>query len=168
MSVVDAGLAAEFAVIYAYGTAAVHLPGEARRVAEELDAEHRDRRDALLDFYDAHDLEATPAEPGYDVGAVDDAESAQALLLELEQQLATTWRAGVASQEPSEREICLNMLTDCAKALARWRLAIGDPVADAWPGRPALGPVYGPAQALDDPASEHILDMRYSVSPTGL
>lgn len=137
MSVVDTGLAGVYAAIYAYGAAAVHLSGAPRDLAEALEAEHRDRRDALLDFYDGHGLEAAPAQPAYDIAQVEDAETAQALLLDIEERLATTWRAGVASDEPSEREICLNMLTGSAEALARWRTAIGESVAEPWPGRPA-------------------------------
>jgi hypothetical protein len=136
MSAVDAGLAGEYAAIYAYGTAAVHLSGAARDLAESLEAEHRDRRDALLDFYDGHGLEAAPAHASYEMAPVDDAETARALLLEVEERLATTWRAGVASEEPTEREICLNMFMDCARALARWRIATGDSAAEPWPGRP--------------------------------
>ena len=136
MTVVDAGLAGEYAAIYAYGTLAVHLEGAVRDLAEALEFEHRERRDALLDFYDSHGLEAAPAQAGYDIEPVEDAESAQALLMDMEERLATTWRAGLASEEPSEREICLNMLLDASKALARWKIAVDENVADPWPGRP--------------------------------
>lgn len=137
MTAVDTGLAGEYAAIYAYGTAAVHLGGALRDLAEALEAEHRDRRDALLGFYDGHGLEAAPAQASYDLGPVEDAETAQALLLDVEERLATTWRAGVASEDHAEREICLNMLVECATALARWRIALGASAAEPWPGRPA-------------------------------
>ncbi|WP_051815725.1 DUF4439 domain-containing protein [Glycomyces tenuis] len=137
MTVVDTGLAGEYAAIHAYGTAAVHLSGAPRDLAEALEAEHRDRRDALLDFYDGHGMEAAPAQASYDIDPIGDAEAAQALLLDVEERLATTGRAGVASEEPAEREICLNMLTASAEALARWRIAVGEAAAAPWPGRPA-------------------------------
>lgn len=136
MSVVDTGLAGEYAAIYAYGTVTVHLEGQARETAEALESEHRERRDALLDYYDAQGWEAGAAEPGYDIERVADAEAAQTVLLEVEERLTTAWRAGVASTEPAEREICLNMYTASAESLARLRLATGQPVADPWPGRP--------------------------------
>lgn len=136
MTAVDTGLAAEYAAIYAYGAAAVHLDGDPRSRAEALEAEHRSRRDALLDFYDAHGLEAAPAAAGYDFEPITDAAGAQQLLLAVEEDVTATWRAGVAATEPNEREICLKMYADSAVSLARWRLAIGQSVADPWPGRP--------------------------------
>lgn len=137
MTAVDTGLAAEYAAIYAYGAAAVHLDGDPRAMAEALESEHRSRRDALLDFYDEHGREAAPAAPGYDIEPIQDAAGAQDLLLAVEQQVTAAWRAGVAATDPSEREISLRMYADSAVSLARWRLAIGRPVADPWPGRPA-------------------------------
>ena len=136
MSAVDAGLAGEYAAIYAYGAAAVHLEGPVRETADALEAEHRERRDALLDYCGARGLDAGAAEPGYDLAPIADAEGAQALLLEVEERLTTVWRAGLASTEPDEREICLDMYTASAQALARLRQASGEPVADPWPGRP--------------------------------
>jgi hypothetical protein len=136
MTVVDTGLAAEYAAIYAYSAAAVHLDGDPRWIAEELEAEHRSRRDALLDFYDEHQLEAAPSLAGYDIEPIGDAAAAQELLLAVETSTTTTWRAGVNSADPNEREICLRMYGDSAVTLARWRLAIGESAADPWPGRP--------------------------------
>lgn len=136
MTAVDTGLAAEYAAIYAYGAAAVHLGGDPRSRAESLDAEHRSRRDALLDFYGEQGLEAAPPEASYDVGTIADAESAKELLLQVEQDVTTTWRAGTAADDPDERQLCLDMHTASAVSLARWKLAIGQSVADPWPGRP--------------------------------
>ncbi len=136
MTVVDTGLAAEYAAIYAYGAATVHLEGDPRSMAEELDAEHRSRRDTLLDFYDEHGLEAAPSEAGYDIEPVADSAAAQELLLGVEQSVTAAWRAGVASTEPNEREICLRMYGASAVSLARFRLAVETSVADPWPGRP--------------------------------
>lgn len=137
MTVVDTGLAAEYAAIYAYGAMAVHLDGDPRSLAQALEAEHRSRRDALLDYYDAHGLEAAPSQAGYDVERVEDAAGAEAVLLAVELNVTTAWRAGVAATEPNEREICMRMYADSAVSLARWRLAVGQSVADPWPGRPA-------------------------------
>jgi hypothetical protein len=137
MTAVDTGLAGEYAAIYAYGTAGVRLSGAPRDLAEALEAEHRDRRDALLDFYEDRGLEAAPAQAVYDIEPVGDAEAAQALLLDVEERLATTWRAGVASDDPDERELCLSMLMDSAKAMARWKAVLGEAAAGPWPGRPA-------------------------------
>ncbi len=137
MTVVDTGLAGEYAAIYAYGAVAVHLSGAPRDLAEALEAEHRERRDALLDFYDEHGLEAVHAEAAYDIEPIGDAATAQALLLDVEERLTTTWRAGVASEDPAEREICLNMFMASATALARWRVVLGEPTAVPWPGRPS-------------------------------
>jgi len=136
MTAVDTGLAAEYAAIYAYGAMAVHLDGDPRSTAEALDAEHRSRRDALLDYYDANGLEAAPSEAGYDLDRVEDAEGAEAVLLQIELNVTTTWRAGTGAAEPGEREICLRMYADSAVSLARLRLAVGQSVADPWPGRP--------------------------------
>ena len=102
----------------------------------ELEAEHRSRRDALLDFYDEHGLEAAPSLAGYDIEPIADAAGAQRLLLAVETNVTTAWRAGVASTEPRDREICLRMYGDAAVALARWRIAVGESAADPWPGRP--------------------------------
>lgn len=136
MTAVDTGLAAEYAAIYAYGAAAVHLDGDPRALAEELEAEHRSRRDALLDYYDANGLEAPSAEPGYDIEPITDAEGAQRLLLAVEENVTSTWRAGLAPGPLGEREICLDRYTESAVSLARWRLAAGVAAADPWPGRP--------------------------------
>lgn len=136
MTVVDTGLAAEYAAIYAYSAATVHLDGDPRWIAEELEAEHRSRRDALLDFYAEHELEAAPPEAGYDIDPIADAAAAQELLLGIEANVTAVWRAGVAATEPHLREICLRMYGDSAVTLARWRLGIGQSVADPWPGRP--------------------------------
>ncbi|MEU6859428.1 DUF4439 domain-containing protein [Glycomyces sp. NPDC046736] len=135
MTATDDGLAAEYAAIYAYGAATVHLDGDPRWVAESLEAEHRSRRDALLDYYDANGLDAPPALAGYDFEPLTDAEGAQQLLLEVEANVTTVWRAGLGS-EPEVRELCLDMYIDAAVALARWRIAIGSAAADPWPGRP--------------------------------
>ncbi|GAA2133440.1 DUF4439 domain-containing protein [Glycomyces algeriensis] len=137
MTVVDTGLAAEYAAIYAYSAAAVHLDGDPRWIAEELESEHRSRRDALLDYYDEHGLEAAPSLAGYDIEPIADAAAAQELLLGIEQHVTATWRAGVVTTEPHERELCLRMYGDSAVALARWRIAVGQSAADPWPGRPA-------------------------------
>lgn len=136
MTATDDGLAAEYAAIYAYGAATVHLDGDPRWVAESLEAEHRSRRDAILDYYDANDLEAPPALAGYDFEPITDAAGAQQLLLEVESNVTTVWRAGLAPGELGVRELCLDMYTDSAVALARWRIAIGSAAADPWPGRP--------------------------------
>ncbi|MDA1362039.1 DUF4439 domain-containing protein [Glycomyces luteolus] len=136
MTAVDTGLAAEYAAIYAYSAAAVHLDGDPRWIAEELEAEHRSRRDTLLDYYGEHQLEAAPSLAGYDIEPIADAAAAQELLLAVETSVTTAWRAGVVSSEPNEREICLRMYGDSAATLARWRIAIGQSAADPWPGRP--------------------------------
>lgn len=136
MTVVDTGLAAEYAAIYAYSAATVHLDGDPRWIAEELEAAHRSRRDALLDFYGEHGLEAAPPQAGYDIEPVADAAAAQELLLAVEANVTATWRAGVAATEPHEREMCLLMYGESAVTLARWRLGIGQSAADPWPGRP--------------------------------
>ncbi|SDD21008.1 DUF4439 domain-containing protein [Glycomyces harbinensis] len=136
MTAVDTGLAAEYAAIYAYGAMAVHLDGDPRTLAEALESEHRSRRDALLDYYDAHGLEAAPSQAGYDIEHVEDAAGAEAVLLAVELNVTTAWRSGVAATEPTEREISMRMYADSAVSLARWRLAVGQPFADPWPGRP--------------------------------
>lgn len=137
MTRVDTGLAAEYAAIYAYGAATVHLDGDARPLAEALESEHRSRRDAILDHYDAEGLQAPAAEPGYEVGPVTDAEAARRLLLAVEERVTEAWRAGLAPGPLGERELCLDMYTASAVSLARWRIAVGVAAADPWPGRPA-------------------------------
>jgi len=136
MTAVDTGLAAEYAAIFAYGAMTVHLDGDPRSTAEGLDAEHRSRRDALMDYYNANGLDAAPSEAGYDIERVDDAEGAAAVLLAVEQSVTTAWRASLATTDPGEREICLSMYTESAVSLARFRLAVGQSVAAPWPGRP--------------------------------
>ncbi|GAA1673833.1 hypothetical protein GCM10009830_20210 [Glycomyces endophyticus] len=136
MTATDTGLAAEYAAIFAYGAAAVHLDGDAREQAEALDSEHRSRRDALLDHYAAAGAEAPAPAAGYDVGVVADAAAAQELLTAVELDVTATWRAGAAATDPEERRLCLDMYAASAVSLARWRLAIGQAVADPWPGRP--------------------------------
>nr|BFF24196.1 hypothetical protein GCM10025732_21610 [Glycomyces mayteni] len=90
----------------------------------------------LLDHYAASGADAPPPEPSYDVGVIGDAAAAQELLTTVEESVATTWRAGVAASDPDERRLCLDMYSAAAVALARWRLAVGQAVADPWPGRP--------------------------------
>ncbi|GAA2164589.1 MULTISPECIES: DUF4439 domain-containing protein [Glycomyces] len=136
MTVVDTGLAAEYAAIYAYSAATVHLDGDPRWIAEELEAEHRSRRDAILDYYAEQGLQPAPPLAGYDIDPIADAAAAQDLLLAVEASVTTTWRAGVVTTEPHERELCLRMYGESAVALARWRLAVGVSAADPWPGRP--------------------------------
>ncbi|MQM28464.1 DUF4439 domain-containing protein [Glycomyces albidus] len=136
MSAVDAGLAAEYAAIFAYSAAAVRLDGDPRTLAEALESEHRSRRDTLLDHYAATGTDAPAPAPGYDVGVIADAAAAQELLTGVELNVTATWRAGVAATDPVERRLCLDMYAASAVSLARWRLAIGQAVADPWPGRP--------------------------------
>ncbi|WP_158630287.1 DUF4439 domain-containing protein [Glycomyces terrestris] len=137
MTATDTGLQAEYAAIFACGAAAVHLDGAPRDQAEALEAEHRSRRDALLDHYAAAGAEAPAPAAGYDVGAIADAAAAQELLTKVETDVTATWRAGVAAADPQERQRCLDMYAASAVALARWRRAIGQAAANPWPGRPA-------------------------------
>ncbi|SDK67466.1 protein of unknown function [Glycomyces sambucus] len=135
MTAVDTGLAAEYAAIFAFSAATVHLDGDARDRAEALESEHRTRRDRLLDHYSAAGAEAPAPAAGYDVGVIADAAAAQELLTAVELDVTATWRAGVASSDPEERRLCLDMYAASAVSLAQWRLAIGQAVADPWPGR---------------------------------
>jgi hypothetical protein len=136
MSAVDAGLAGEYAAIFAYGALAVALGDELNLLARALEAEHRDRRDALLDRYDEHGWVAPAPDAAYDVGRAENAEAAAESLLDVEERLATTWRAGVASPDPVERALCLEMYMAAAGSLARWREPLGLVPTTAWPGRP--------------------------------
>ena len=124
-----AALAAEHAAIFGYGVVGARLSGPALAQAQQADAAHRSRRDALIVRLTRVGVNPPAAQPAYALPfPVTDPASAQKLAVRLEERTATIWRVALGPTAGDDRRTALDALTDCALRAARWRRATGDPV----------------------------------------
>ncbi|WP_025274932.1 DUF4439 domain-containing protein [Haloglycomyces albus] len=128
----DRGLQAEYAAIYAAETLLPEVSGAERSAVEQTLAAHRELRLALFDVYDQEDWSIPKAEPAYEI---DDSEDTTTILVEIEQRVATTWRAGCASGNDTERKQCVAALETAAINLVRLKASQGSSIINPWPGR---------------------------------
>lgn len=123
-----AGLAAEHAAIFGYGVVGAHLTGTALAQAEQIEAAHRTRRDAVLVRLSALGVTPPAAQPAYALPfPVTDGAGAQKLAVQLEERTAAIWRTVLGPTTGEDRKRALDALTDSALWAARWRRATGDP-----------------------------------------
>ncbi|GAA2513693.1 ferritin-like domain-containing protein [Pilimelia columellifera] len=134
-----AALAGVNAAIYAYGRLGVQLTGSDAAAARAAEAAHRDQRDALLLALASTGATPPPVAPGYTLPfPVTDRASALRLALDVEERMATLWRAALAPTERADRGVTLNGLTGCARRATGWRIASKvTPATVPYPGRPA-------------------------------
>ncbi|MDR7273384.1 ferritin-like domain-containing protein [Catenuloplanes atrovinosus] len=133
-----AALAAEEAVIFAYGPIGVRLTGNALVTqARDAEAAHRDLRDALLARVAELGTTASPPPAGYALPyPVTDQAAALKLAVEIEERAAAVWRAALPPTTGTDRVLALNALTDCAIRATRWRVSAGvTPATVPFPGR---------------------------------
>lgn len=129
-------LRAEHAAIFGYGLIGAHLDGAALGLVAQVEAAHRDRRDALLLRLTSRGAPAPAAELAYTVPfAVTDRASALRLAVTIEERTAAVWRAALPQTVREERSFTLDALTDCALRAVRLRLAAGlSPATAVLPG----------------------------------
>jgi len=130
------GLAAEHAVIFAYGPIGARLEREHVGLARDADSAHRARRDALLLRLAEQGVTPPAAAASYTLPfAVTDAADALRLAVHVEERTAGVWRSLLAYTEADERQLALDALVDCAVRATEWRMAAGiDPVTRVYPG----------------------------------
>lgn len=140
-----AALAAELEALYAYGRLGVLLDKEIQPVGHEAESAHRARRDSLVVKLD--ELRARPVEPEAAYALpfpLIDRDSALRLAVQVEDNVAATWRSVLAMTTPAgeaaigePRSLAVHGFTDAAARATRWRKIVGvPPLTSAFPGRP--------------------------------
>lgn len=131
------GLRTEFAAVYAYSLAGAQLSGERREAARANEAVHRDRRDAVMAHLTESKVKLPNEEAAYTLpGEAGDAESAAALLGQIEAETTRLWRAVLAETVGADRRAAVAAYSSSAVTLARWKRAMGEtPSTAAFPGR---------------------------------
>ncbi len=133
-------LAAEHAAIYGYGLVSAHTLPTRNELVSEAVAEHRDRRDAMVDLLTERSIAVPLAAVGYQLPmTVETPVDAAKLAVRIESDCAVAWRAVLeqASGDTAEqdRAFAVTALTQCAVMGARWRSALSAwPVTEAFPG----------------------------------
>lgn len=132
-------LKAEHAAVFGYGLVGARLGGKDRQLATQIEASHRDRRDALLLRLSQKGASAPPADPTYALPfPVTDRTSALRLAIAIEEAAGRVWRSALPETVAEERKLALDALTDCAvNATKLRRLAGVSPVTVPLPGSPA-------------------------------
>jgi hypothetical protein len=123
-----AAILGEEAALYAYGVAAPHLDATDRDLALGGLAAHRAR--VLVLRGRANDAEESGAPGGFITGPVDSAESARALLADVEARLAATYADLAAEVTRGDRRNAVLSACECSVRFVAW----GGPTA-AFPGR---------------------------------
>lgn len=131
-------LRAEYAAVFAYGLISAYSRPDRATTISTATAEHRARRDAIIDALGTAKVTAPVAEAAYTVPfPVTDPLSAAKLAIAVENDTAVAWRSALerAEAEATKRS-CVEALTDCALQMARWRIiASVNPVTTAFPGK---------------------------------
>jgi hypothetical protein len=132
-----AALVAEHAAIFGYGAVGARLDGATVALAQQAEAAHRSRRDALVLRLVSRGASAPAAEPAYGLPApVTDQASALRLAVTIEERTAAIWRAALLDTTAEDRRIAVDALIDCAVRATRIRRAAGlTPSTVAFPGR---------------------------------
>ncbi|MEV0650541.1 ferritin-like domain-containing protein [Phytomonospora sp. NPDC050363] len=132
-----AGLAAEYALIYAYGRAGVELGDKAALdIAADAENTHRDLRDRLTEYMAGLGQLPPPPEAAYTVvDPLTNEGEAVALLTKLEDATAATWRTVVSATAGDDRRHAVDGLSNAATRAAVWRRWRGEQKAAAtFPG----------------------------------
>ncbi|HEY1179277.1 MAG TPA: DUF4439 domain-containing protein [Phytomonospora sp.] len=122
-----AGLAAEYALIYAYGVAGAEISGDgARSLAGDAEYSHRDLRDRLTEYMAGVEQIPPPPEAAYTIGAMADENAAVDALIGLEDATAATWRTVITTTTGDDRRHALAGLSNAAARAALWRRWLGE------------------------------------------
>ena len=132
-----AALVAEHAAIFGYGLVGARLDAATVPLAQQAEAAHRSRRDAVAMRLLGRGAKAPVAEPGYALpGPVTDQASALRLAIMIEERTAAVWRAALLDTTADDRRIAVDALVDCAIRATRLRRAAGiTPATVTFPGR---------------------------------
>jgi hypothetical protein len=133
----QAGLAAEHAVIWGYGVVGAHVAGALLAQVRDADEAHRTLRDDTVALVARYGGDPVATEPEYALPfPVTDRTSALRLAVHLEEGAAAAWRYAVAATDDVEvRRFALTALSDAAVRATRWRLALPTtPATVAFPG----------------------------------
>lgn len=131
-----AALAAEHAAIFGYGAVGARLDASTVGLAQQAEAAHRSRRDALVMRLTGRGAPAPAAEPAYTVPALADQAAALRLAVTIEERTAALWRAALLETAGDDRRIAVDALTDSAVRAVRFRRAAGvSPATVPFPGR---------------------------------
>lgn len=115
-------LAAEHAVVYAYGVAGARLDGAQQQRARQEWDRHRARRDELERTVATRGDQPVPPAPAYALpDPVRIAPEATAALTLVEERLGAVWADAVASLTGDLRLLAARGLADAAVAAAEWR-----------------------------------------------
>jgi hypothetical protein len=132
-------LRAVHAAVYGYGVLGAYLEGAALAFAQQAEAAHRSRRDALLLRLSTGGATPPAAEPAYALPQpVTDQAGALRLAVTLEERTGAAWRRALGPTAADDRRLALEAFGDCAvRAVRARRLAGVSPVTVALPGEPA-------------------------------
>jgi hypothetical protein len=132
-----AALVAEHAAIFGYGLVGARLDTATVSLAQQAEAAHRSRRDAVVMRLTGRGAKAPVAEPAYALAApVTDQASALRLAITIEERTAASWRAALLDTAGDDRRIAVDALVDCAIRATRLRRAAGvSPATVTFPGR---------------------------------
>lgn len=122
----QAGLAAEHALVWGYGVVGARAGEPLLAQVREADSAHRTRRDATVVLVARLGGTPVPTEPSYALPfAVTDRRTALRLAVHLEDGAAAAWRYAVASTDDrTVRRTALAALADSAVRATRWRLLL--------------------------------------------
>ena len=132
-------LAVEHATIYGYGIVSAHSTPDDNWLVSAAIAEHRERRETLIEMLRAQSVEPPPAASGYQLPTVvNDPTEAAGLAVQMERDSAVAWRAVLEQAgTDTDRAFAVGALTRSAVLTARWQTLLGEwPVTDAFPGGP--------------------------------
>jgi hypothetical protein len=136
-----AALVAEHAAIFGYGLVGARLDTATVPLAQQAEAAHRSRRDAVVMRLTGRNAKAPVAEPAYALPSpVTDQASALRLAITIEERTAASWRAALLDTDGDDRRIAVDALVDCAIRATRLRRAAGvTPATVPFPGRLETG-----------------------------
>jgi hypothetical protein len=135
-----AALAAEHAAVWGYGVVGAALGEDARPLASDAEAAHRDVRDQVGALLASREADVADAEGGYAVPfPVLSEVDAAALGAVLEDGVAAAWvRVLDQAAERSSRELAVAALSAAEVRAVGWRAAAAQtPVTRAFPGLPS-------------------------------
>lgn len=133
----ELGLRTEFEAVYAYSVAGAQLSGERLEAARANEAVHRDRRDDVMVRLTESGAELPQEEAAYTLPSeVTDADSAAALITEVEARTTRQWRSVLADTNGADRRAAVDAFASSAVTMSRWKRALGEsPSTTAFPGR---------------------------------
>ena len=127
----------EYGVIFALGVIKAYANGGRWTYLDGESAEHRARRDALVDVLQQQHLPVPLEQAGYQLPSpVTNEMTAAQLALRCEEQTTRVFRAAIERIAQSERrELCFSAIVESTMRTAYWRQALRiDPIIDSLPG----------------------------------